>query len=91
MFTTPTEVFDYHRRELDVAHELCAELSPSYDALSTQYIALDAAFKELRAWYDADTQALFNELNNTQNNLALANVELRNLRQWRDATEHLFT
>lgn len=90
MFTTPTEVFDYHRRELDAAYELCDELRELYDALSTEYIALDAAFKALRAWYDADTQALFNELNNTQNNLALANVELRNLRQWRDATEHLF-
>lgn len=66
------------------------EVIDRYNALRTSSEELSAAFYALRAQYDADTQALFNELNDVKNNLALAQAENRNLRQWQDATEHLF-
>ena len=66
------------------------EVVNHHNALRTSNEELSAAFDALHAQYIADTQALFNELNDAKNNLVLASAELRNLRAWRDATEHLF-
>lgn len=65
------------------------EVIDHHNVLRTTFDELDAAYDALHVRYCADTQALYNELNDVKNNLALANAELRNLRQWRDATEHM--
>ena len=70
----------------------CLKLAAAWHVVKEQHDVLSAQLERTQRSDENNFvrwQSVAAELKDTQDNLALANAENRNLRAWRDATEHL--